>query len=339
MLASCGGDRKENKERVATVKVATVTTADESHVWQLPGRVKAGSEVNVAFKVSGTLKRVAVKEGQHVSAGQLLAEMDDTDYRVQLQATQAEYEGIKAEAGRVMALYEQQGTTAQNYDKARYGLQQIEAKLAHHTNQLKYCRIYAPAAGTVQTTLFEDGETVGQGMPVVKIVCSGRQEMEVSLPSHVYTHIKDVVQATAVFSAYPDREFTLRPLETLPKANATGLYTLRLAMEGHDLPSPGMGGWVTLTGSGDSASASSLLLPATAIVHSEGGDHVFAVVGGKAKQVHVTVEALTGDGQARVNGDIQPGATVVATGAHCIKDGQAVQPLAPASKTNIGGLL
>lgn len=338
LLASCGSDRKSETPKATTVKVATVAPAAEGRVWQLPGRVKAGSEVNVAFKVSGTLRRVAVKEGQHVAAGQLLAEIDDTDYRVQLQATQAEYEGIKAEADRVMSLYGQQGTTAQNYDKARYGLQQIEAKLAHHSNQLKYCRITAPAAGQVQTILFESGETVGQGMPVVQIVCGGRQEIEVSLPASVYAHVSGIVDATAVFSAYPDRTFALRPQATLPKANATGLYTMRLAMEGDDLPSPGMGGWVTLT-VGDTADSASVMVPATALVHNEKGDHVFTVSGGKAKRVAVRVEALTGDGRARVSGALKAGQTVVATGAHHIGEGDSVQPLAPAGKTNVGALL
>lgn len=342
LLGACGRAGKDETPQTPSVKIATAQAAEEGRSWQLPGRVKASSEVGVAFKVSGTLKRVAVKEGQQVKAGQLLAEMDDTDYSIQLQATQAEYDGIKAEAGRVMELYSQQGTTAQNYDKARYGLRQIEAKLAHHANQLKYCRIYAPAAGKVQTVLFESGETVGQGMPVVKLVCSGQQEIEVSLPSHVYAHANDVVQATAVFSAYPGQVFTLRPLETLPKANATGLYTMRLAMEGTGLPSPGMGGWVTLVGSSqeDSIQSPHIMIPATALVHDAGeGDYVFTVEGGKAHKVAVTVEGLTGDGMARVATKLKAGAAVVASGAHHIKDGQAVQPLKPASKTNVGALL
>lgn len=58
----------------------------------------------------------------------MLAELDPTDYQVQLDATEAEYRQIKAEAERVIALYQENGTTPNTYDKAVYGLKQITSK-------------------------------------------------------------------------------------------------------------------------------------------------------------------------------------------------------------------
>ena len=90
-----------------------------------------------------------VNDGTYVRKGQLLAELDPTDYQVQLDATEAEYKQIKAEAERVMALYKDNGTTPSANDKAVYGLKQITAKYRHHKDQLGYTRLYAPFSGYI----------------------------------------------------------------------------------------------------------------------------------------------------------------------------------------------
>ena len=82
--------------------------------------------------------------------------------RCKLQATEAEYNQIKGEAQRVMALYQENGTTPNANDKARYGLEQIEAKYKNHRDQLEYTRMYAPFDGFVQKRLFDSHETVAQ---------------------------------------------------------------------------------------------------------------------------------------------------------------------------------
>lgn len=84
--------------------------------------------------------------------GQLLAELDPTDYQVQLDATEAEYKQIKAEAERVMALYKENGLLPAN-DKAVYGLKQITAKYQHHKDQLGYTRLYAPSTAIYKTSV------------------------------------------------------------------------------------------------------------------------------------------------------------------------------------------
>ena len=60
-------------------------------------------------------------------------ELDPTDYQVQLDATEAEYQQIKAEAERVMALYKDNGTTPNANDKAVYG----SSKSPPSTNTIK----------------------------------------------------------------------------------------------------------------------------------------------------------------------------------------------------------
>ena len=138
------------------------------------------------------------KDGARVQAGQLLAELDPTDYQVQLDATEAEYKQIKAEAERVMALYKDNGTTPSANDKAVYGLKQITAKYQHHKDQLGYTRLYAPFSGYIQKRLFEAHETIGAGMPVLSMISSGAPEVEINLPAAEYIRREQFDQYTVL---------------------------------------------------------------------------------------------------------------------------------------------
>lgn len=127
LLSSCT-QRTQEAKGYQTVKIDTIVSADKQTFLQFPGKVKAAQDISLAFRVSGTISKIHVKDGTRVQEGQLLAELDPTDYQVQLDATEAEYQQIKAEAERVMALYKDNGTTPNANDKAVYGLKQITAK-------------------------------------------------------------------------------------------------------------------------------------------------------------------------------------------------------------------
>ena len=134
---SCSNN-KTTEEKKSNVKTFVVNCSSTDNMIEFPGKVVAAEEVNVSFKVSGTLQRILVKEGDKFRKGQVLAEMDNTDYLIQLNATEAEYYKVKAEAERVIALYNDSVATPDAYDKARYGLQQLTAKYENAKNQLSY---------------------------------------------------------------------------------------------------------------------------------------------------------------------------------------------------------
>lgn len=72
---SCTGRTKE-KQELQTVKTDTVTSAGEQTILQFPGKVKAAQDINIAFRVSGTIRKICVENGTHVRKGELLAELD-----------------------------------------------------------------------------------------------------------------------------------------------------------------------------------------------------------------------------------------------------------------------
>ena len=343
VLGACGNGTDSKEDTCPVVRLDTVATVGEFTVLQFPGRVKSAQSVNLSFKVPGTLQHLYVDEGAQVRKGQLLAELDDTDYRVQLSATKAEYEQVKADAERVMALFKENGTTASANDRARYGLQQIQAKLANHENQLAYTRMYAPFTGQVQQRFFDGKETVGAGMPVFTILDTTDPEIEINLPASSYVRRDEFSAYTCTFDVLPGRLLRLEPISILPKANANQLYTMRLRLKesnGITRPAPGMSAWVTIHLEADSLSGL-VKVPSGALLEEGGKSYVFIYDTGKqtVRRMPVRLKRLLSDGKVLVTGDIRRGSLVVASGVHNIKDGSKVNPLPRQSETNIGGLL
>ena len=264
-LLSCSNGAKDTRE-YQTVKTDTVVSAGGQTSLQYPGKVKAAQDISLAFRVSGTIQKIYVKDGARVQAGQLLAELDPTDYQVQLDATEAEYKQIKAEAERVMALYKDNGTTPSANDKAVYGLKQITAKYRHHKDQLGYTRLYAPFSGYIQKRLFEAHETVGAGMPVLSMISNSAPEVEINLPAAEYIRREQFDRYRCTFDIYPEQTYELKLISVTPKANANQLYTMRLQLitDNRPVPSPGMNTMVTILCNNDSSR--NLSVPGSAVL-------------------------------------------------------------------------
>ncbi len=339
VLTACGG-KKQAEERTTMVRVATVQAEAGEGELQYPGRVVSNGDASLSFRVAGQLKRVLVGEGDRVRAGQLIAELDDADYRVQLSATEAEYAQVKADAERVMALYKEDGTTASNYDKARYGLSQVTAKLQNHKNQLSYTKLYAPRAGFVTRKFCDANETVGAGVPIVSLQGDGSLEVEISLPAAMYVRRDEMTRFECTFDVLPGEVVPLQLISILPSANSNQLYTVRLRLPRETgKVAAGMSAWVRvgMTGGGKDR----VIVPATSLLSEQGETWVYLYNKEKSavSRTPVEVAALHTDGTAVVAGEVRAGDQVVSAGVHHIRDGEKVELLAPVSETNVGGLL
>ena len=341
LLLSCQPQSKKGAS-LQTVKVDTVRLGVEQTALQFPGRVKAAQDVNLSFRVSGQILKIYVKDGTYVRKGTLLAALDPADYQVQLDATEAEYKQIKAEAERVMALYKENGTTPNVNDKAVYGLKQITAKYQHHQDQLAYTKMYAPFDGFVQKHLFDMHETVGAGMPVISMISSGAPEVEINLPAAEYIRRDQFDNYHCTFDIYPGKIYPLRLVSIAPKANSNQLYTMRLLVDAGKMPmpSPGMNTMVTIYSKEDNQQVLSVPTSSLLLDGNEACLFVFNASSNTVKRCPVTVIRLLSDGQSLISAaQLKPGDLIIVSGTHHVNEGEQVKPLAAVNPTNVGGLL
>ncbi len=340
LLCVCCTNKEEKVESEQYVKTETVGVSNQLSTLTFPGKTRTTEEVNVAFKLAGTLSRVPVNEGDYVSKGQLIAELDPRDYLVQLAATKAEYAMIKADASRVISMYSEGNTTASNYDKARYGLQQIEQKLIHHQNQVADTKIYAPISGYIQTKLHKAGETIGQGMPVVSMFSGGGVEIEVYLPAKDFANRDKLTNCYCTFDIMPDEKFPLELVRVNPEANSSQLFSVRFRIKGNynrKNINPGMSTLVYANMATETKS--DVNIPTSAIVNKNGKTFVYVYKDGVVKRRNIEVDNLMSNGTTNIASGLSNGDVIVTAGVHQLTDGQKVKPLPEKSKSNIGGLL
>jgi len=340
-IVSACTQKTTNEKAIQTVKIDTVRVYGEHERSTFPGKVKAASDVNLAFRISGPVAKVYVDAGSAVKRGQVLAEMDARDYVIQLSATEAEYNRIKAEADRVVALYEKGSATPNDYDKAVYGLQQITAKYEAHKNALSDTKLVAPFDGFVQKRFFEAGETIGAGMPVVSMISASLPEVEIHIPSSDFIRRDRFESFSCSVDIHPGVAFPLELVGVAQKANLNQLYTVRLRMKERtpQMPSPGMTTMVAVQYKPEETA--SVYIPLSAIFEHDGSSSVW--IYNKGTQT-VEVRAVTPteirlDGKVIVSKGLSEGELVVTAGVRTLRQGEKVKLLHAVSSTNIGGLL
>jgi RND family efflux transporter MFP subunit len=88
-LASSAPAQNETTATPLPVKVAKATVSDLEKRIKSPAEVFTDKKVVIKAEVRGTLKKLSVKEGQRVKSGEILAELDDTPYRLQVEQQEA----------------------------------------------------------------------------------------------------------------------------------------------------------------------------------------------------------------------------------------------------------
>jgi RND family efflux transporter MFP subunit len=333
--------RKTGGATIRTVKADTVRLYGEKPGISFPGKVKAASDVNLAFRISGPIAKIYVEEGRRVRKGQVLVEMDSRDYAVQLDATEAEYRQVKAEAERIIALYEKNGVTANEHDKAVYGLRQITAKYEAHRNALADVKLCAPFDGYVQKRFFAANETVGAGTPVISMISTGVPEVEINISSSDFVRRDRFESFSCTVDIYPDREFPLELIGVTRKANLNQLYAMRLRMkeESKQMPAPGMAAMVNIVLKPEHAASVSIPLSAVFEVNSASTVWIYRSDTQTVESRTVRTGTVLTDGTVTVVEGLQAGETVVTAGVHSLHEGERVKLLPAVSSTNAGGML
>ena len=335
VLGSCTGEKKE----VAVHSVMTVQpqAVGGQLMKQFAGQVKEQADVNLGFKTAGQIVRIYVKEGQHVSKGQLLAQLDDKDYQLGVKAAQAQYNQLKGEVERITKLYERKSISGNDYDKAKAGLEQVGVNLENNLNKVKYTRLYAPANGVVQSVNFEVMEMVNAGTPVFNILYTNGLQVETNIPASIYLQRSDIKGAYCQIKGH---SYAARLVSIVPKADNTQLYKATFAIEGagQDVTA-GMNADVRLDIDGGQEQEG-LSLPVNAVFENGGKSYVWVV--GKdstVTQTEVSIRGAGDDGSIVISSGLNGSETIVRAGVHALQNKQKVKVITKTSDTNVGGML
>ena len=183
-------------EPVRAVKVLTVGAQALQSVLEFPGEVRPRVESRLGFRVAGKLRQRLVEAGQHVKAGQLLAQLDPQDYslatdaaKAQVNAAQVNRDLASADFKRYKELREQNFISSAELERrdatlkaAQAQLEQAQAQFTAQGNQAAYTRLLADVSGVVTAVDAEVGQVVAAGTPVLRIAQDGARDLVFAVP-------------------------------------------------------------------------------------------------------------------------------------------------------------
>ncbi|MCA9540815.1 MAG: efflux RND transporter periplasmic adaptor subunit, partial [Myxococcales bacterium] len=223
------------------------TTGARSRVFS--GTARSGQEARLSFKVSGTVRELAVKVGDTVKKGDLLASVDSSDYELQVQEAaaamaqaQAQQRSAESTYQRISALYANRTASRQDLDNARAARDSAKAsvysiakRIQLARSQVDSTRLTAPVDGAVSQVLVEVNENVQGGQPVVLVAAGDDIEVTVAVPEVLISGVKAGDKVSIRFDALKDKTFTGTVTEiAVSGANTGSTFSVSARLEEKD---------------------------------------------------------------------------------------------------------
>ena len=179
---SCS-DKKENTSKAPTqVKTEIVSASVGSDGQTYVGIVEEKEGTAVSFTGMGIVKRVLVNEGQAVSRGQLIAEMDDTQARNLLSGAEAQMAQANDALERYKMLHDNGSLPEIQWVEIQSKVAQAKSQLEVAKKNLADCRLTAPVSGIIGRKQVKTGETALPSQAVVTILDISSVKVKVAIP-------------------------------------------------------------------------------------------------------------------------------------------------------------
>jgi len=303
------------------------------------GNIKSQQAVVISTKLMGRVVRILVDEGQAVTKGQPLVEVDASEARsayaqskAGLDAADVAVRNLERDNQRFRSLYEQKAVTKHQLEQVEMGLAsakaqraQAEANLQMSSDLLTYGKILAPDAGIVTKKWMDAGNMAFPGAPILTVENPKDLEISVSVAEDKARLIAPGQQATVMVDAL-DKTLSVPVAAVVGAADPmTRTSTVKLSIpEGSGL-APGQFAHVRF----DALGMRALAVPSAAI-HKEGQmDGVFVADQGLARLRWIQT-GVRGGNWVQVLSGLQPGEGVIVPVPAGLSDGQAVEPSAQA---------
>lgn len=327
----CGEKKEEKVAAVRPVKTV-VAGAMATKSYSYPGEVMANQQVDLSFRISGPLVSLPVKEGDKVVAGQLLAKIDQRDFKIAFDKAQAELVNAETEYRRMEKLYAGDAVSKAEMEnkQARYEVAKAAAMKA--SVDLSDTSLLAPYDGRVGKLFVENYQDVQAKQPMVSLLDLSAVEIVIDAPENVIATTKkdSIARMYASFPSLPGREFDLEIKEFSTQADDdTQTYRVAFLMErpADATILPGMTAEVNVSFL-ESDTTGNILLPSQAVATDGKGLPFVWKVENETLTVskqNVTVGVVTGDGELEILSGVGTGDRIVVAGVNLLSEGMKVK--------------
>lgn len=245
-LSGCADDEAvdEPVEVSRPVPMIVVDTSDKTSSLRFPGRVRAAQRADLAFNVPGQVIELPVEEGQLVQKNELVAHLDDANYRIQMRSALARYNKERTDYSRVNSLWKRSQAIAKTeVDRQRTAMEVAQADYALAKKDFDDTRLIAPFTGVVTKRYVENFSNVKDKESIVSLQDLNNLEIVINVPERVVRNTPKQMAGYAIFADQPEQllPVTLKSFSS-ESDRQTQSYEVVLALEpGYELTVlPGM---------------------------------------------------------------------------------------------------
>ena len=368
LCAGCGSqtsdDGEEQTAAGTAVEVAEVTKGAMSTEYSVNGKVAADNEVQVFPMLAGQVLTLSVSEGDKVTKGQTLLNVDTSSVTSTMSSLRESYNATKTATEKAIenaqigveqaqlaventeALLEAGAAAEQDLTKAKQGLAQaqagvqqaraqqaaslaqIQASMDQINKQASYGTVTAPCAGTVTAVNVVQGGMASSAQPAVVIAEDSRVKINASVSEDVFAGLHTGDSAGVQISVLSD-EVKSAKIVSLPAAanQQTNLYDVSVSVP--DGTEPAIGAFATVIFYTDRRE-NTLSVPTECVLTGNDNErYLFTVDESGTTATRVTVETgLVGKTNTEITSGLNEGDRVVVKGQSYLSDGSAVRVVA-----------
>ncbi len=343
-VSGCGPEVKTT-QAVRPVQTLVLSTAADSPVRRFPGEVAAADTSNLSFDVPGRLVEFpASQEGLEVKQGDLLGQLDTTNFVARVDAARADYTNARSQLERRRQALERRAVSRSEFDQAQRAADVADAALREAQRALEDTRLVAPLDGRVARRLVNNFQNVQAHQPVLVFQNNSMLEVDIQIPEADMSkagrnitpeNAAERLEATVEFPAIPGSTFPLT-LSSFSTEATQSARTFRVSFilyppEGQNIL-PGMTCTVSVrllsrSGTPSWEEEGGFRIPLRAVATEDGTSAVWKLAPDsmQVKRVAIEMGGVSGDYVNVRSSDLAVGDEIVTAGVRFLSEGMAVE--------------
>ena len=320
-----------------TVKSLQMSDSSATSILDASGYVVARRRATVSSKVTGKVMKVFIEEGMYVEEGQLLAQLDDSTMKADLNYSQSQLDEAIRVFNRTKELAKEELASQASLDAARASVEGLEALNAVRKQVVNDMQILAPFSGVVVYKAAQPGEMIspvsaGGGFTntgICTIVDMDSLEVEVDVNEAFINRVKPGQPVITNLNAYPKWDIPSEVIAIIPTADRNkATVKVRIALlEKDERVLPDMGSRVSFLRKVENVTKETpkegVMIPLGAVSTKE-GESIVQVIEGTSVEVRQVEVAEETANYARVINGLNSGMKVVARFDDELEDGQKI---------------
>ena len=328
LLAACGDEPPAGSRggwggavKVVTQDVTLQPMVDEIEAL---GTARAYESVDIQPRISSLVERVAFEEGQIVSAGDLIVELENSEIEAGLALAVASLSESRSLYNRSRSLAETQAISESNLEQLIAQVQVDEAQVEAAKARLDNTIIRAPFTGRVGLRRVSPGSFVNTSTVITTLDDISKIKLDFSVPEAFLTSVSEGMDIKAHSLVYPDRVFggVVASVDTRLDPVSRAVQVRAVIPNDDGALKPGM--FLTVGLQLDRGEV--LLAPEQAIVPEGTRQYVYVITDGVAEKRLVELGRRI-PGYVVISRGLEAGETVVTEGTHKVRDGTTVDSL------------